>query len=409
MKNFRRIVLASTALALTGTGAAHALDVVASIKPVHSLVAGVMEGVGEPGLLVRGAGSPHTYSMRPSEAAMLERADLVFWVAPDLEMFLARPLETLADGAKVVELGEAHGLVRLEFREGGPFEAHTHDHDDHAAHDHGHDHDDHGHAHDDHGHDDHAHDDGHGHDDHAHDDHAHDDGHDHDDHAHDHGHDDHGHAHDDHGHDHDHDHAHDDHGHEDHAHDGHGHDHDDHAHDHHHHGAYDTHFWLDPENARVFVGEIEAALAAADPDNAETYAQNAEALRARLDELVAETETAVADIRDRGFIVFHDAYQYYENRFGVTATGSITVSPEVMPGAARIDEIRTRVRDLDVTCVFAEPQFEPRLVQVVTEGTDARPGVLDPLGADLEDGPELYFELVRNLTTSLTECLSAGS
>jgi zinc transport system substrate-binding protein len=113
----------------------------------------------------------------------------------------------------------------------------------------------------------------------------------------------------------------------------------------------------------------------------------------------------VADVRGRGFIVFHDAYQYYENRFGVTATGSITVSPEVMPGAARIDEIRTRVRDLDVACVFAEPQFEPRLVEVVTEGTPARAGVLDPLGADLEDGPDLYFELIRNLTTSLTECL----
>ena len=165
------------------------------------------------------------------------------------------------------------------------------------------------------------------------------------------------------------------------------------------------HMWLDPENAKVFVGEIEAALSAADPDNAETYAENAEALRGRLDELSAEVEAQLADVRGRGFIVFHDAYQYYENRFGVTATGSITVSPEVMPGAARIDEIRTRVRDLGVSCVFSEPQFEPRLVQVVTEGTPARAGVLDPLGADLDDGPELYFDLVRNLTTSLTECL----
>jgi zinc transport system substrate-binding protein len=99
MRKFRRLVLASTAMALAGAGAAHALDVVASIKPIHSLVAGVMEGVGEPGLLVRGAGSPHTYSMRPSEAAMLERADVVFWVGPDLEMFLSGALGTLASDA----------------------------------------------------------------------------------------------------------------------------------------------------------------------------------------------------------------------------------------------------------------------------------------------------------------------
>jgi len=325
-------------MTLAATGAVHALDVVASVKPVHSLVAGVMEGVGEPGLLVRGAGSPHTYSMRPSEAAMLEGADVVFWVGPDLEMFLSGALGTLASGATVVELGQSDGLVRLEYREGGPFDSHAHDEKE---------------AHDDHGHD-------HGHDDHAHDD--------------------------------------DGHGHEE------AHGHDDDGHDH-AHGAHDMHFWLDPENAKVFVGQIEATLVAADPDNADEYAQNADALRDRLDELLVETGEAVADVADGRFVVFHDAYQYYENRFGVTATGSITVSPDVMPGAARIDEIRTRVQELDVTCVFAEPQFEPRLIEVVTEGTDARAGVLDPLGADLEEGPELYFDLIHNMTTSLTECL----
>ncbi len=397
MRRFRQLELASTAMTLAGTGAAYALDVVASIKPVHSLVAGVMEGVGEPDLLVRGAGSPHTYSMRPSEAAMLEGADVVFWVGPDLEMFLSGALGTLAAGATIVELGQSEGLTRLEYREGGPFEAHTHDDDDDGhAHGEGHSHDD-GHGHD-HAHD-HGHEEAHGHDDHGHD--HDDDGHGHEE-AHGHDHADDGHGHEEaHGHDdgHSHDHAH-DHGHEE------AHGHDDHGHDHaHHHGTYDMHFWLDPENAKAFVGQIEATLVAADPDNADTYAQNADALRERLDELVAETSDAVAGIADAGFIVFHDAYQYYENRFGVTATGSVTVSPEVMPGAARIDEIRTRVQELDVTCVFAEPQFEPRLIQVVTEGTEARAGVLDPLGAELVDGPELYFDLIRNMTTSLTECL----
>ncbi len=356
MKKLRALLFATAAVAISATSA-QALDgVVASIKPLHSLVAGVMEGVGEPQLIVRGAGSPHTYTMRPSEAAALERAKLVFWVGPDLEVFLARPLETLASGAAIVELGEADGVALLDYREGGPFEAHSHGPDD-AEEGHGHDH---GHSHD-----------------HEDDDEEEEASHDH---GHDHSHDD------DHAHEAAHDHAH---------HDGH-----DHA-----HGAHDMHVWLDPENARAMVHAIEHALAEADPANASAYAANAERLEARIDELKSEIEAELGDVRDQSFVVFHDAYQYFENRFGLAAAGSITVSPEVMPGAARIDEMRGRVRDLGVACVFAEPQFDPRLVEVVAEGTPARAGVLDPLGADLADGPDLYFELMRNLTSSLAGCL----
>ncbi|MEM8877085.1 MAG: zinc ABC transporter substrate-binding protein, partial [Pseudomonadota bacterium] len=153
-----------------------------------------MEGVGEPGLVVKGAGSPHTYSMRPSEAAMLQNADVVFWVGHDLEPFLEGPLENIAGSAKTVELLDAHDLVKLEFREGGAFDEHDHDHGDHGDE----------HAHDEHGHDDHDHAE-HGHDDHA----DHDHGHDHakkteaaHDHDHEHSHDDHGHEHAEHDHDH---------------------------------------------------------------------------------------------------------------------------------------------------------------------------------------------------------------
>ncbi|MCO6391717.1 zinc ABC transporter solute-binding protein [Aliihoeflea aestuarii] len=338
MTRFRTSLLSATALALIASGPAFALDgVVASIKPVHSLVAAVMEGVGEPSLIVQGAGSPHTYSMRPSEARMLEGASVLFWIGPDLEMFLRAPVETLAGNATVVELGAADGLTVLPYREGGPFESHDHAHDHEASeggHDHSHDHDSADHAHNDA--DEHAHD-----------------------HSHDHG-----------------------------------------------HGAYDTHLWLDPENAKVFVGEIEAALSAADPDNAETYAQNAAATVERLDGLIEDTRAALEAVENRGFVVFHDAYQYYENRFDFPAAGSITVSPEVMPGAQRLGEIRDRIRELGVACVFSEPQFEPRLVSVVMEGTDARAGVLDPYGADLADGPDTYFEAMANLTTSLTQCLN---
>ncbi len=441
IKRLAALLLASAALPLAPAGAAaHGeLSVAASIKPVHSLVAGVMEGVGTPALVVRGAGSPHTYSLRPSEARALDRADVVFWVGEDLEAFLVSPLSTLAADARVVALSEAPGIVLLPFREGGAFDAHAHDHGeadhghDHGGADHGHDHADADHGHDhaeaDHGHDhaeaDHGHDHAeadHGHD-HAEADHGHDHaeadhGHDHAkaDHGHDHAEADHGHDHA--GADHGHDHAEADHGH-DHAEADHGHGHDhaeaDHGHDHaeadhgHDHGAHDMHVWLDPMNAQAMVRQIAEALAEADPEHAAIYRDNAAAMAARLDGLVTEVDAELAPVRDRGFIVFHDAYHYFEDRFGLEAAGSITVSPETMPGAARIADIRERVADLGATCVFAEPQFEPRIVEVVVEGTDARAGVLDPLGADLEDGPDLYFDLIRGLASSFRTCLAEAS
>ena len=157
------------------------------------------------------------------------------------------------------------------------------------------------------------------------------------------------------------------------------------------------------------VHEIEEALVAVDPANADTYAANAKALEARLDALTAEMAGILEPVKDRPFVVFHDAYQYLENRFGLRAVGSITVSPEVMPGAERVAEIKAKLRDLDAACVFAEPQFEPKLVSVVSEGTNAKPGVLDPLGAALEDGPDLYFQMMRDMAASFRDCLTPGS
>jgi zinc transport system substrate-binding protein len=327
-------LLAATALCSTNSNAFAEIDVVASIKPVHSLVAAVMEGVGEPGLIVEGAGSPHTSSLRPSQAAALENADLIFWVGPEMETFLEKPIETIGAGGKAVELIGAHGLIELGFREGGPFEAH--EHEDHE-----------------------------GHEETAEADHDH---HDHEETA--------------------------------------ATDHDDHGHE---HGGVDGHVWLDPENAKVIVREIAEALIEHDPDNAAAYKANALAVTAKLDALIAEVETTVAPVKDKGFVVFHDAYHYFEDRFGVTAAGSITVSPEVIPGAERIGEIQAKVGDLGATCVFAEPQFEPKLVAVVIEGTGAQSGVLDPLGSGLENGPDLYFELIRNLAESMRDCLAEAS
>ena len=162
-------------------------------------------------------------------------------------------------------------------------------------------------------------------------------------------------------------------------------------------------------NAKALVHEIEEALAEADPAHAATYEKNAEAVMAKLDSLVMEIDAELEPVKGRGYVVFHDAYQYFENRFGVSAVGSVTVSPEVLPGAERIRELQEKVKDLNATCVFSEPQFEPKLVATITENTSAGTGVLDPLGASIDDGPDLYFTLIRNMARSLKECLqSAG-
>ena len=355
MQFIRPALLATTILTASMTTAFADVRVVTSIKPVHSLVAAVMQGVGTPDLIVEGAGSPHTYALKPSQAKQLQEADLVFWMSHDLEAFLEKSIDGIATKAVSVPLMESRGLMTLGFREGGAFDDHGHDeHDDHDEHD---------------KHDDHDKDDDHDHE--KHDDHDHEKHDEHDDHDKD-----------------------DDHDHEK---------HDDH--DEHDHGEVDPHVWLDPENAKAMVHEIEEALAKADPANAATYESNAEAVMAKLDSLVAEIDSELQPVKGRGYIVLHDAYQYFENRFGVSAIGSITVSPEVLPGAERVSDLQEKVRSLDATCVFSEPQFEPKLVATVTENTNARTGVLDPLGAAIDKGPNLYFTLIRNMASSLKNCL----
>ncbi|TDW25158.1 zinc transport system substrate-binding protein [Rhizobium azibense] len=328
MKLVMSLSLAIPAILLAGASkAADAPAVVTSIKPIHSLVSAIMQGVGTPELIVDGAASPHTYNLKPSDASALQSAKVIFWVGPGLEAFLEKPLESLGSGASIAELEDAPGLVKLKFREGGAFEAHD-DGDEAEA----------GHEHEEAGHD-----------------------------------------------------------------------HDAHAEGDHGHGEFDTHLWLDPMNAKAMAAEITTTLVAADPANALTYQANAKALDAKIDALDREITDIVTPVKEKPFIVFHDAYQYFEHRYAVRVAGSIMVSPENMPGAERVSEIHKKVADLGATCVFAEPQFEPRLVNVVIEGTDAKAGVLDPEAATLEAGPDLYFTLMRGIANSMKDCLSRES
>jgi len=325
----RRFLLSSGLVAAAGLVlAAPALaevTVVASIKPVHSLVAAVMEGAGTPHLIVQGGASPHSYSLRPSDAAAMQRAAVVVWVGEGLEAFLEPAIETLSGDARVVELAEVPGLRTLDYREGGAWDAH----------------DDEEHAHDEH--------EGEEHEEHAHEEHEH-------------GHDD-----------------------------------------------IDMHLWLDPDNAKAMVEAVAAALIEADPGNSGIYKANAGSMAQRLDQLSQEIERDLAPVKDVPFVVFHDAYQYLDTRFGLANVGSITVNPEQKPGAARLKEIHAKIEELGARCVFAEPQFEPRLVQVAIEGSNAKTGTLDPLGADLADGPELYFQLMRRNAAELKACLGEAS
>ena len=193
------------------------------------------------------------------------------------------------------------------------------------------------------------------------------------------------------------------------------HDHDDHSdkehaetedqdHDEHAHGAHDPHAWLSPENAKIWLNLIAAQLSTADPDNASTYFVNAAAAVTEIDTLMADVSTMLDPIRGNSFIVFHDAYQYFETVFEFLASGAISLGDATDPSPARIARVQDRIQEQKVQCVLAEPQFKKGLVVTVLEGTDAKTSIIDPLGVALEPGPALYPQLIRNMAKTLVDC-----
>ena len=258
---------------------AEGIKAVASIAPVHSLLSGVMDGIGRPDLLVRGAGTPHAFALKPSSARLLNEARLVFWVGPGLEGFLVRPLAALP--GRVVQLS-AGGI-------------------------------------------------------------------------------------------------------ED-----------------------DPHIWLDPRVAAVIVGKMVRALGQADGANRARYEQNGATMKTMLAALDKEIYGLLRPVAVVPYLVFHDAYRYFEKRFDLASQGAVAVHAGRPPGARRISTLRRRIVDLKIACVFTEPQFEPALATTLIEGTGARLAVLDPLGAGLKPGPGLYRELLRGMAASLLGCLGAN-
>ena len=303
------------------SAAAAAPQVIVTIKPIHSLVAMVMQGVAEPKLLIASGASPHTYSLRPSDAQTLQQADLVFWVGDGLETFLEKPLKALPQNARVVALAEAPAITLLPYRSSAGWEPHVHGAADSET-----------------------------------------------------------------PHEHEESHAHDD--------------------DHEHHNT-DMHIWLDPENAQAIVRAVAAALSEADPSHAAIYNSNAEAALSRLQALDGTLRRTLEPLAGRPYVVFHDAYQYLEHRYGLTPVGSITVDPDRQPSARRVATIRQSITERGAVCVFSEPQFSPKLIPTLIEGTTARTGTLDAEGGPtVPAGPDAYVVIMLNLADALRRCLT---
>ena len=301
------------ALALGAPAAGAVPKVATDILPVQSIVAAVMEGLGEPAVILPPGADPHGYALRPSDARSLSDADLVVWVGPDLTPWLADPIASLASKAVKLELEDAPGIEVLPVRANGVFEPDAHDH---------------------------------------------------------------------------------------------GHGADEAEHDHGPAASRDGHLWLDPANAAAAARDVAAALGRLDPGNATAYDANAARFAEAMAALTAEVEAEVAPLRGRPYLVFHDAYQYFQHAFALPAAGSVALQDGVDPGPARVARIRERVTTGGVVCAFTEPEFSPKLRATITEGTDLRTGTLDHLGAGIAPGPALYPALIRGLAADLAACLA---
>ncbi|SIS79831.1 zinc ABC transporter substrate-binding protein [Phaeovulum vinaykumarii] len=327
---------------------------VADIPPVGALVQMVLGDLGTAEVLLPPNADPHSFQLRPSQAALLASTAPLFRVGPKLTPWLdAHALEARPEGAVTPAplLERIPGLVR-------DFGA------DHAEDEH-----------DDHEQDDHA--------DHAADDHG---AHEHD-------------AHDDHDTpapgaaaeaDHDHEAA-------DHAED---------AHEHHHHEGVDPHAWLDPKVAEAWLGLIAEDMATADPAHAETYRANARAAQDRIAALIPEVRALLAPAAGRPFVTQHAAYGYFAHRFDLDVAGAISPGDAAPPSAARLREVQATLRQEGVVCLFPEIRNDPARAALLIEGTDVRlGGALDPVGSALEQGPDLYPDLIRGMAQTLTACL----
>ncbi len=280
--------------------------VVASILPVHGLVAGVMAGMGSPRILIRGGASPHHYALRPSETRALARADVVFWVGPGLEGYLEKPIRSLAAKARIVALSELPGLVILPARRTAEFKGRGAGQPSGAGKS----------------------------------------------------------------------------------------------------NVADPHIWLDPRNAMAMADGITRALAGADPANGARYRANAKELRRRIESLAGELTALFGPVKDKPYLVYHDAFQYFERRFALAAIGAVTPSEESQPGPRRLRRLQALVRRHRVRCIFIEAGAAAPLVKALDPGGVIRRVKLDPLGVRVAPGPDHYVTMMRANARAMVRCLN---
>ena len=284
------------------------VKVVTTIKPIHSLVAGVMDGLGSPSLIVDGSNSPHNFSLKPSHAKMIEDAEIIFWVGEDLETFMIKSLESIANNATKVSFMDLDNITKLKFKEENILEVEGYD-DDHDDHD-----------------------------------------------------------------------------------------------DHYKHadGEFDAHIWLDPKNAIEIVNEIAKTLSLKDPNKKNVYYSNAEKLNHSLNELIEKINLSIN--KDARFIVFHDAYQYFEKRFDVSSAGALILNEEALPSAKKVSEIHKIIKKQNINCIISEPQFNPNIIKSIAQDSSILTRSFDPLGSSFDTNKNLYFEMILSLSNSLKDC-----
>lgn len=344
----RMTLMASLSLSLLPSQAAQADEVVTSIRPLGLIAAALTDGITQPQVLLADGASPHHYALRPSDMRALTEAKVVFWVGPELEQFLDKPLaRTDALTVALIESEADHD---------------EHDHHDEADHHDEHDHHDEADHHDEHDHDDEA--------DH-HDEHEH-----------------HGEADD-----------HDEHDHDEHE------DHDEAGH-HHDHGGLDVHPWLDPDKALNIAQKMHDVLLDVYPQQQAQLDSNLAAFQAQMEQVNQQIEQQLASVQGQGFYVFHDAYGGFVGHYGLNQLGYFTVDPGRKPGARHLAEIRDRLEQNHAVCVMTEPQFNPDLIQTIIEGLDLNQGELDPLASGRTPTAQSYGEFLLDMADRFERCLS---
>jgi zinc transport system substrate-binding protein len=346
-------------MALAGTvfateTAAQTPNVAVDIAPLHSLVSMVMQGVSTPDLIVPQGQSPHGVTLRPSQARALSRADMVIWVGAELTPWLDDAGQSLAANAQWVSVLEMSGDGLLSYRSvslpnvidhADSAEDHDADHDEHHV-------DGHGDSHDEH------HDDGHAD---SHDEH-HVDGHE----------------------------------------DGHA---DSHDHGHAHGSGIDPHAWLDPVVAASWLPEIAQSLGELDPENADIYRDNADDASVKILALSEEIRAQLTPVASAPFVTFHDGYQYFEHRYGLTWAGSVASSDAIEPGAAGLRALAGQIAQQNVHCALSEVQFSDGLLRAAG-GEEITLARIDPIGQSLDVGVNLYPQLMMEMADAVAGCLS---